>query len=124
VSTEDYHTEIQELRAELDRLRNVTRLAPVPDDKPRPLRQSEILRTMLERDKARAAGSEHDSVRLARNAKGDTQIEVVVRTGDAEDVQTIEAAAAKAQEVYDFLGRMYPMSGVEAPAPKGAKAND
>jgi len=119
MSTEDYHTEIQELRSELERLRGLTRPTIVAEDKPRPLRQSEILRTLLERDKARAAGGEHDSIRLARNAKGDTQIEVVVRTGDSEDIPTIEAAAAKAQEVYDLLSRMYPMSTLDAPTPKG-----
>jgi hypothetical protein len=124
MSADDYHAELQELRSELERLRGLTRPTIVSEDKPRPLRQSEILRAMLERDRARAAGGEHDSIRLARNAKGDTQIEVVVRTGDSEDIPTIEAAAAKAQEVYDFLGRMYPMSVVEAPAPKGAKAGD
>jgi hypothetical protein len=119
MNTEDHYAEMQELRAELDRLRGLTRPTIVAEDKPRPLRQSEILRTMLERDKARASGSEHDSVRLTRNAKGDTQIEVTVRTGDSEDVATIEAAAAKAQEVYDLLGRMYPMSTLDAPTPKG-----
>lgn len=119
MSAEDYHAELQELRSELERLRGLTRPTIVTEDKPRPLRQSEILRAMLERDKARAAGGEHDSVRLARNAKGDTQIEVVVRTGDTADVATIEAAAAKAQEVYDLLGRMYPMTTLDAPAPKG-----
>lgn len=48
------------------------------------------------------------SVTLARNAKGDTQIEVVVRTAEGGDVQTIDQAEAAAILVYDRLRRMYP----------------
>ena len=94
MSTEDYHAEIQELRSELDRLRGLTRPTIVAEDKPRPLRQSEILRTLLERDKARAAGGEHDSIRLARNAKGDTQIEVVTVSSNASCERTSVCTAS------------------------------
>jgi hypothetical protein len=51
---------------------------------------------------------EHSTVRLTRNAKGDTQIEVACRTGENE-CETIDEAAAKAREVYDGLRRDYPL---------------
>lgn len=60
-------------------------------------------------------GQDHSTVRLARNAKGDTQIEVSVRTGE-QGIDTVEQAAAKARAVYDELARDYPMPP-EAPAP-------
>ncbi len=55
------------------------------------------------------SAGEHSSVRLSRNAKGDTQIEVVVRTGEEAGLETIESAVAKAREVYDGLRSAYPM---------------
>lgn len=59
------------------------------------------------------SGVDHSTVKLTRNAKGDTQIEVSVRTGEP-GVETVEQAAAKAREVYDGIAAAYPMS---EPAP-------
>lgn len=55
---------------------------------------------------------EHATVELARNAKGDTQIRVVARTGDA-GVDTLEQAAQQARALYDELAAAYPTK--EAP---------
>ena len=84
---------------------------------PAPLRQSEILRAFLERMKASGQG-EHSTVKLSRNAKGDTQIEVSVRTGESDEVATVDDAAAKAKAVYDTLAAFYPLS-----PPNGAKGD-
>jgi hypothetical protein len=58
----------------------------------------------------RKSGGEHSSVRLARNAKGDTQIEVVVRTGEESHLGTIADAVAQARTIYDELRVAYPMT--------------
>lgn len=66
---------------------------------------SQIVEKLLER-----GGGEHSSVTLSRNAKGETQIEVVVRTAEQGDVQTAADAATVAQQLYDTLRARYPMS--------------
>ena len=66
---------------------------------------SEVTRALLDR-----GGSEHSSVTLTRNAKGETQIEVVVRTGEGGDVQTVEQAEEHAKQVYDRLRTAYPFA--------------
>ena len=66
---------------------------------------SEIVRALLER-----GPGEHSSVKLTRNAKGDTQIEVTVRSGGV-DAETLDEAARKAREHYDALRDEYPLSG-------------
>lgn len=63
---------------------------------------SEIIRRMLEK-----GSSEHSSVTLARNSKGDVQIEVIVRTGESEHVSTVEQAEQLATAVYDRLADKY-----------------
>ena len=104
--------ELRAIRAELVERREAER--PTPEGEPRPrITQAEVLRYLLERQAK--AGGEHSTVRLTRNAKGDTQIEVSVRTGEHEGIETVEAAAGKAQEVYDVLRAMYPLVGVEVP---------
>jgi hypothetical protein len=54
-------------------------------------------------------GQDHSTVELSRNAKGDTQIRVSVRTGEG-DVETVEQARLRAQEQYDHLRDLYPIS--------------
>lgn len=49
------------------------------------------------------------SVTLTRNAKGETQIEVVVRTSEDGAVTTIEEAEAVAVRTFDALRNRYPM---------------
>jgi peptidyl-tRNA hydrolase len=56
------------------------------------------------------AGGEHSSVRLTRNAKGDTQIEVTVRTGDESHLLTVADAAEHARTIYDSLRDAYPLA--------------
>lgn len=66
---------------------------------------SSIVELLLQR-----GAGEHSSVTLARNSKGETQIEVVVRTGEGGEVQTADQALAKAIELYDQARRQYPMA--------------
>jgi hypothetical protein len=74
---------------------------------------SRVVELLLER---RAV--ERSSVTLSRNAKGETQIEVVVRTGDDESlVATTEDAEAVAQRVYDRLRARYPLASGHTTAP-------
>jgi hypothetical protein len=72
---------------------------------PKRLTLSEILELVLQRGPA-----DHSSVKLVRNAKGDTQIEVHVRTGEP-GLETIAEARQTAQTHYDELRRLYPMAG-------------
>lgn len=73
--------------------------------RPKRMTLSEIVELLLAR-----SASDRTSVSLSRNAKGDTQIEVVVRTSDGGDVATADQAAAKAQELYERFRNRYPMS--------------
>jgi len=75
-----------------------------PEATPAPKRMSlsQVVEALLQR-----GGSEHSSVTLSRNAKGETQIEVVVRTGEAGDVTTIQEAEQAAIAVYDRLRERY-----------------
>lgn len=63
--------------------------------------QSRIIEQLLGR-----GGGERSSVTLSRNAKGETQIEVTVRTDD-NALPTIDAAMAKASELYEHLCTTY-----------------
>jgi len=83
-----------------------------PQAKPKRMTQGEILAAFVERMQAQHGG-EHSSVRLTRNARGDTQIEVAVRTGESDELATVDDAAAKAKAVYDLLRSLYPMSSPE-----------
>lgn len=61
---------------------------------------------------ARTAG-EHSTVKLTRNARGDTQIEVSVRTGEG-SIETVDEASSKARAIYDELAVLYPIRGTDA----------
>jgi len=54
------------------------------------------------------SGHDNSSVTLSRNAKGETQIEVVSRTSDG--LATVDEASAKAVDVYDKARMAYPMA--------------
>ena len=65
---------------------------------------SEIVTLLLSRQQG-----ERSSVTLSRNAKGVTQIEVTVRTGDThESIPAVDAEAA-AVAIYDGLRARYPL---------------
>lgn len=78
------------------------------DDKPRRLTLSQIVEQQIAA-LAKVSG-DHSTVKLTRNSKGDTQIEVSVRTGEG-DIETAADAAAKAVELYDDLAIKYPIGG-------------
>lgn len=79
--------------------------APDFEALPRRLTQAQIIGLLLQRRSA-----DHSSVSLSRNAKGETQIEVTVRSGDSAEVETVDEAAEKAAELYDRLRRRFPLS--------------
>jgi hypothetical protein len=66
--------------------------------------QQATIAALLER-----GGGENSSVSLTRNARGQTQIEVTVRT-DRDQVTTADQAWAKAQELYDAACTAYPIA--------------
>lgn len=72
-------------------------------DRPQRMTLSQVVEKLLER-----GGSEHSSVTLTRNAKGNVQIEVVVRTGENSAVTSVEEAEAVAISVYERLVERYP----------------
>lgn len=74
-----------------------------PDARAKRMTLSQIVELLLTR-------GQHDrsSVALSRNAKGETQIEVVVRTG--EGVETVEHACVTAEVVYETLRARYPLA--------------
>lgn len=83
--------------------------SPEPESKPRRVTQGEIIMALLTRGSA--GGS---SVTIARNAKGETQYEVVVRAGSEEGIETVGDALEAAQEVADALAKRYPFGVVDA----------
>lgn len=78
---------------------------------------SQVVEKLLER-----GGTEHSSVTLSRNAKGATQIEVVVRTGDSGAVATVEEAEAVAISVYERLASRYPNVAEQPAKQNGGEA--
>jgi hypothetical protein len=56
------------------------------------------------------AGQDDASIKLTRNAKGDTQIEVDTKTNAHGGVATLDELEAKAQTTYDRLRRQYPLA--------------
>lgn len=68
---------------------------------------SEVLRAHLAH--LTQTGGERSSVKLTRNARGETQIEVVVRTGDSSEITTAAEDMAEATRLYDSLSLVYPV---------------
>jgi hypothetical protein len=54
--------------------------------------------------------SDHSTISLTRNAKGETQIDVNIRAGENAEFPTVDAATEKAAELYDLLRERYPLS--------------
>lgn len=70
----------------------------------RRLSLSQIVEILLTR-----GNTERSSVTLTRNAKGVTQIEVTVRTGDTPEVATAADAVKVASSLYTDLRAAYPL---------------
>jgi hypothetical protein len=84
-----------------------------PEPKAKRLTLSEIVQAQLT---ALSRGTpEHSSVRLTRNARGDTQVEVTVRAAE-DGADTAERAAERCRTIYDGLCDAYPMR--EQPSPE------
>lgn len=73
--------------------------------KPARMSMGRVVEMLLNR-----GGGEHSSVTITRNAKGEVQLEVVVRTAEQGDVQSADDAAAKAEAIFDGLVAKYPLS--------------
>ncbi len=76
---------------------------------------SAIVELLLQR-----GGGERSSVTLSRNAKGDTQIEVVVRTSEEGPVLTAADALEEAGRLYAIARESYPMLEREPSSPPPA----
>lgn len=74
------------------------------DEKPARMTLGRVIERLTER-----GASNTSSVTLARNAKGETQIEVVVRSDPEGMPATIEEAELVAGVVFDRLRARYPM---------------
>lgn len=77
---------------------------PTPE-RPKRLTLSHVVEMLLSR-----GSGDRSTVTLARNAKGDVQIDVTVRTGDHDEIATVDDAARKAREVFEQLRAKYPTS--------------
>lgn len=78
--------------------------------RPRRLTQAQLIERLLHA--LNRGAQDHSTIELSRNAKGDTQIRVSVRTGEG-GIETVEEARAKAEEQYEHLRKLYPMAGAE-----------
>lgn len=85
-------------------------------ERPRRMSLSEVVELLLAR-----GSSDHSSVSLTRNARGETQIEVTVRSGESGEVTNARDCARVAAELYDSLRDTYPALPKDpAPQPKSA----
>jgi hypothetical protein len=75
-------------------------------EQPRRLTHSQIIEQQIHA--LARGGSDHSSCELSRNARGDTQIRVAVRTGESDEVQTPRQAVELARSLYDELSALYP----------------
>jgi hypothetical protein len=76
---------------------------------PRRMSMGRVVEMLLQR-----GSSNSSSVTLTRNAKGETQIEVVIRTDEAHDINSPGEAEAVATTIYDALRTKYPFGGGDA----------
>jgi hypothetical protein len=84
----------------------MTKPTPAPElERPKRMTLSQIVELLLAR-----GATDRSTVSIARNAKGETQFEVTVRTGEDGEVVTVEDAERKALEVYGRLHEQYPMT--------------
>jgi hypothetical protein len=103
-TSDDVLSELRTLHAELVReLRSRLAAAEAGDDKP--LKQRDILRSFLTAMENRSGVS--SSVVLSRNAKGDAQFEVTVRSGDSPEIVTAADAHREAVRIFDALSLTY-----------------
>lgn len=87
-----------------------TRATSSTPEPPRRMTLSQVVEHLLTR-----SSSQSSSVTLTRNAKGETQIEVVVRTDHELGITTPDDAREAAETVYDALRSKYPLvTGGEA----------
>lgn len=107
MSAEDTTRQVAALREELRALVDAGTIR-VDDPLRRRVTNAELVRGLI--DAVTKTGGEHSTIKLTRNAKGDTQIEVSVRTGDSPEVVTAADAVAEAVRLYDNLRELYPMS--------------
>lgn len=80
-----------------------------PQEVERPHRRALSLSEIVERLLARST-QDHSSITLSRNAKGETQIEVVVRSASEGEINTASEAAREAIRLFDTLRARYPMA--------------
>lgn len=107
MSAEDTARQVAALREELRELVASGRIE-VAEAGARSITRAEILRGLIAA--LNKTGGEHSTVRLSRNAKGDTQIEVSVRTGDSPAIETAADASAEAVRIYTNLRELFPMN--------------
>lgn len=82
-----------------------TTTAPATE-RPRRVTQGEIIMALLER-----GSSQSSSVTIARNAKGEIQYEVVIRTDPDHGIASPGEAKAVAETIADELAAKYPIGG-------------
>jgi hypothetical protein len=85
----------------------VETLAELPPRPARRMSQRELVERLL--TALNRGGQDHSTIELSRNAKGDTQFRVSVRT-DETGIETVDDAYSKAREIYDALCELYPLT--------------
>lgn len=116
---DEYQSDVRRLRAELTAIRGSGEGSG--GEASTPLRQRDILRALLDERRARAAAASRATVRLARNAKGDVQPEVMVEVNGEDASDAIAKAKAEAVETFDALCLVYGL-GATVPARGGDDA--
>lgn len=84
--------------------------ANVSASRPKRLTQNQLVERLLHA--LGRGGQDHSSFKLVRNAKADTQIEVIIRA-EKSDPQSITEARELCEAEYDHLCRRYPPPGLD-----------
>lgn len=108
-------TDLDDLYLTLDNLRRLVeeRLPVVdPDSEPpkrRTVRKDDVLAALLAAQTR--TGPEHSSVTLKTNAKGEPQLEITVRSGESDRVETAADALAEAHRLWVNARELLALSG-------------
>ena len=117
---EDLYLQVSELRSGLDEALAELRESAARKSRRR-LSKDEILGAFL--TSINRTGGEHSAVTLKTNAKGETQIEVTVRSGESDRVQTAQDALAEASRLYLQARETFGLAGIPV-APSKAVESD
>lgn len=118
MTVDDVYEELRQLRTALEQRLEEPADAPAPPPRRR-LTKDDVLAAHLAA--LTKASPEHHSVTLKSNAKGETQVEVTVRTDASVGLETPAQAFAEASRLYVQARQVFEAAGFPVSGSKGAE---